>query len=57
MGAVGQLLSTEKPPFLYRTQVDDLVLPSQGDRKNSEFDNSQVCRHDADLQGEANNSP
>lgn len=37
--------------FFYRVHVDNLILPSQGDWKNSEFDNSQVCnRHNADVQ-------
>lgn len=38
--------------------VDNLILPSQGDRKNSEFGSSQGCnRRNADMQGEATDSP
>lgn len=44
--------------FFYRVHVDNLILPSQGDRKNSEFGSSQVCnRHNADMEGEATDSP
>lgn len=55
MGTVGWLLSTEKPFFFYRVRVDNLILPSQGDRKNSEFGSSQGCnRRNADMQGGGN---
>lgn len=58
MGTAGWLLSTEKPFFFYRVHVDNLILPSQGDRKNSEFGSSQVCnRHNVDMEGEATDSP
>lgn len=57
MGTADWLLRTEKPIFFYRVHVDNLILPSQGDIKNSEFDNSQVCnRHDAAVQEEAMSS-
>lgn len=54
MATVSQLLSTEESLLLYRMHADNLAPPSQGDRKNSEVDNSQVWnRHNT----EATNRP